>query len=277
MTRERVFAAQRDASERLEGIVARRVSKSYQVGKGQLEALRDINLQISSGEFVSLIGPSGCGKSTLLKCIAGLIPITEGQLSVHGQPPTAGRRDVGMMLQSPVLLPWRTVLENVLLPFEIFGSQDGVAKARAYEVLEVVGLNDYVYAYPWQLSGGMQQRVTLARVLAYHPRVLLMDEPFSALDEFTRERLNLEFSEICQKQEEQTTVILVTHSIQEAVSLADRILVMSAEPGRIAGEVLVDLPQPRTAAALATPQFAETMQEVRLMVQRSSLEEKESA
>jgi NitT/TauT family transport system ATP-binding protein len=252
------------------------VSKTYQVGKGDLVALNDINFQIEAGEFISLIGPSGCGKSTLLKCISGLIPITGGQLSVHGAPPAAGRRDIGMMLQSPVLLPWRTVIENVLLPFEIFGSDDGVSHDRARQVLELVGLNDYVFAYPWQLSGGMQQRVTLARVLAYHPRVLLMDEPFSALDEFTRERLNLEFSEICQKQEERTTVVLVTHSIQEAVSLADRIFVMSAEPGRIAGEVAVDLPQPRTAAALATPQFASAMQQVRLMVQDGNPLSKES-
>jgi NitT/TauT family transport system ATP-binding protein len=214
---------------------------------GRVEALRDIDLSVTSGEFVSLIGPSGCGKSTLLRIIGDLTSPTTGTVLVNGKPAHESRlgREYGMVFQAPILFDWRTVQGNVELPLEINGTPraDRTRLARAH--LALVELSEFAGHYPWQLSGGMQQRVAIARALAVDPALLLMDEPFGALDEMTRERMNLELLKIWERTE--TTVVFVTHSIAEAVFLSTRVVVMSARPGRISAIVDIDLPRGRGA------------------------------
>jgi NitT/TauT family transport system ATP-binding protein len=226
------------------------VSKVFQgrgQGAGRVEALLDIDLSISSGEFVSLIGPSGCGKSTLLRLIGDLTSPTSGAITVNGKPAARARRDrdYGMVFQAPVLFDWRTVQGNVELPLEISGAPKAQRTERALEHLRLVELSDFAGHYPWQLSGGMQQRVAIARALAVDPAILLMDEPFGALDEMTRERMNLELLKIWDRTD--TTIVFVTHSIAEAVFLSTRVVVMSPRPGRISAIVDVDLPRVRNA------------------------------
>ena len=232
-------------------------------GAAPVLALSGIDLDIEAGAFVSLIGPSGCGKSTLLRAIADLVAPTGGELAVNGKAPGAARldRDYGMVFQAPVLFDWRTVAENVALPLEILGWPADRRRARALEMLELVELDGFADHRPYQLSGGMQQRVSIARALAFEPRILLMDEPFGALDEMTRERMNDEVLRIWRRTG--TTVVFVTHSIAEAVFLSTRVVVMSPRPGRITRAVDVDLPQPRDEATREAPRFFELVNEVR--------------
>jgi NitT/TauT family transport system ATP-binding protein len=213
---------------------------------GRVEALVDIDLAVSAGEFVSLIGPSGCGKSTLLRIIGDLISPTTGSVTVNGKPAPRARldRDYGMVFQAPVLFEWRTVQGNVELPLEVSRMPRAERSKRAADNLRLVELTDFAGHYPWQLSGGMQQRVAIARALAVDPAILLMDEPFGALDEMTRERMNLELLKIWERTG--TTIIFVTHSIAEAVFLSTRVVVMSPRPGRISAVIDVDLPRERT-------------------------------
>lgn len=234
-----------------------------QGSSNQVHALQDINLTIASNELISLIGPSGCGKSTLLRTIADLISPSSGEVRVNGKSARQARldRDYGMVFQSATLYEWRTVARNVQLPLELMKFPKSKLKERTREMLELVELSDFAHHYPWQLSGGMQQRVAIARALAFEPAILLMDEPFGALDEMTRERLNLELLEIWHKT--QTTVIFVTHSITEAVFLSTRIIVMSARPGRITHDIAIDLPHPRTADSRTNVRFFELENEVR--------------
>ena len=239
----------------------RDVTKTF--AKGRVTALETIDLDVGEGEFVSLIGPSGCGKSTLLRIIGDLIEPTSGQLVVNGKPPRRARldRDYGIVFQDPVLYEWRTVTKNVALPLEMLGWDRKRRTERVRELLELVELTGFESHHPWQLSGGMQQRVSIARALSFSPAILLMDEPFGALDEMTRERLNLELLRIWEASG--ATVVFVTHSIPEAVFLSTRVVVMSARPGRISGIVDNDLPYPRTARTREQPRFFELVTDVR--------------
>ena len=245
-------------------ITAQGINKVFKPGDAeQVVALQDINLTVQAGEFVSLIGPSGCGKSTLLRLIADLIPPTSGDLKVNNKTPHQARldRDYGMVFQAATLYDWRTVSKNVQLPLEIMGYPAAQRKARAQEMLELVELGRFANHYPWQLSGGMQQRVAIARALAFEPSLLLMDEPFGALDEFTRERMNRELLRIWQRTG--ITVIFVTHSIPEAVFLSSRVVVMSPRPGRITRVIEIDLPYPRVFETRELPRYFELVTSVR--------------
>ena len=234
-----------------------------QFGKGGVTALQDVDLEIRPGEFISLIGPSGCGKSTLLRVVGDLIQPTAGTVEVNGKTAARARadRDYGIVFQDSVLFDWRTVAKNIGLPLELAGWSRERRRQRVREMLDLVELTGFETHHPWQLSGGMQQRVSIARALSFDPALLLMDEPFGALDEMTRERLNLELLRIWQAS--RSTVIFVTHSISEAVFLSTRVVVMSPRPGRITGIVDVDLPQPRTARTREEPRFAELIRDVR--------------
>ena len=243
---------------------AESVGKTYSTRTGTVEALRDVSVAVERGEFVSLVGASGCGKSTMLKIVAGLVPFETGAVEVLGRPASAGRREVGLMMQSAVLLPWRTVLANVLLPIEVHGEDGKRATSRAREILDMTGLRGFEDKYPWELSGGMQQRVSLSRLLVMEPELLLMDEPFAALDEFTRERLNLEIAGIHERIGSST--LYVTHNIPEAVFLSDRVVVMTSRPGRILDVVTVPLPRPRSAAMLVSHEVTSVVQEIRTLL-----------
>jgi NitT/TauT family transport system ATP-binding protein len=233
---------------------------------GEVEAVGGVSLNVAGGEFVTLLGPSGCGKSSLLKAIAGLVPVASGALSIAGQPAgPAAALEVGLMFQKPLLLPWRTTLQNVELPMEIaLKSSSGVGRserARALELLRMVGLSEFAGAYPHQLSGGMQQRAALARTLMSDPDILLLDEPFGALDEFTRETLNEQLLAIWRSGTTRLkAVVMVTHSIPEAVAMSDRIVVLSPRPARIVDVIAVKLPHPRDPA---DPAFARVLGQVR--------------
>ena len=240
------------------------VEKVFPVKDGEpTVALTGIDLEVGQQEFISLIGPSGCGKSTLLRAVGDLIPVTEGTVEVNGKPAHQARldREYGMVFQAPVLFDWRTVEANVRLPLEVTGYPKGKRDALVAEKLELVELGGFAKHYPHQLSGGMQQRVAIARALALQPSLLLMDEPFGALDEMTRERLNAELLDIWS--ETQTTVIFVTHSIPEAVFLSSRVVVMSPRPGRIAETIEIDLPYPRGEATREEDRYYELVTEVR--------------
>jgi NitT/TauT family transport system ATP-binding protein len=241
--------------------------------RGNITALDDIELTLAPSEFVSLIGPSGCGKSTLLRVIGDLIEPTTGTVTVNGKPAKQARidRDYGIVFQDSVLFEWRSVSKNIALPLELLGWDRGKRSERVSMMLDLVELSQFADHYPWQLSGGMQQRVSIARALTFEPALLLMDEPFGALDEMTRERLNLELLSIWQQL--QSTVVFVTHSISEAVFLSTRVVVMSPRPGRIAGEVAIDLSYPRTVETREQPRFFELVTEVReLLRHRGGLE-----
>lgn len=237
------------------------LSKTYV--RNQVQALDQIDLTITEGQFATIIGPSGCGKSTLLKIMAGLIPATAGQVLLNKTPVNGPRPDIGMMFQQATLLAWRTAVENVLLPIEIDKGTRAARSQRdvAVELLHMVGLEGFENAYPGELSGGMAQRVAICRMLITGPAVLLLDEPFGALDELTRERMNEELLRICA--ERNATAFMVTHSIPEAVFLGDVLYVMSSRPGRIAEIVDIDLPRPRSFAITTEPRFGEIVQHVR--------------
>ena len=230
-------------------------------GRQPLKALEPVNLSVDRGEFICLVGPSGCGKTTLLKITAALLTPTQGTVVFKDAPLLEPSRSIGVMFQRPVLLPWRTVEKNAYLPAEISGTMGPATVERVARVLAMVGLRDFATALPDHLSGGMQQRAALARTLAYEPELMLMDEPFGALDEFTREAMNLELSELTQQAG--ITSLFVTHNIPEAVFLADRVVVMSPRPGRISGIVEVPFPKPRHVDFMRDPAFTELTFEVR--------------
>jgi NitT/TauT family transport system ATP-binding protein len=224
-------------------------------------ALENASFTVSKGDFVSLVGPSGCGKSTLLRLVAGLIPKTSGNLSVHGIEVAEPRADTGMMFQRPILLEWRTAVENVLLPTELTGSVTNDDKRKAMDFLDLVGLKEFEFTFPRQLSGGMQQRVALARLLQTGADILLLDEPFGALDEFTRERLNIELLRIVAQFN--STTLFVTHNITEAIFLADQVHVMTPRPGRLAKVINIPFERPRSMDLVVTPEFNLLVAEVR--------------
>ena len=234
----------------------RGVTKVYRRGKAEHLAISDATFDVMPGELVSLVGPSGCGKSTLLKILAGLHPHDGGEVRIgsaaHSFDPS---RDVGMVFQAPLLLKWRRILENVLLPAEILGLPMGEARARARELLALVGLGGYEDKYPYELSGGMQQRAAIARALLHDPKLVLMDEPFGALDALTREKMNLELLRIWQ--EAKKTIVFVTHGISEAVFLGTRVVVLTAGPAKMADNFAIDLPRPRTLDMKTHQRFGE--------------------
>lgn len=243
-----------------------------QTQPNEVVALKDINLDIQPHEFVSLIGPSGCGKSTLLRLIADLIQPTNGNIMVNGKSAAAARKDqdYGFVFQAATLYEWRTVTKNVQLPLEMMGFSAAERTQRAQEMLELVELGGFGNHFPWQLSGGMQQRVSIARALAFNPPILLMDEPFGALDEMTRERMNLELQKIWDQTG--TTIIFVTHSIPEAVFLSNRVVMLSPRPGRIAEIFDIDLPMPRTNATREDRRYFETVNQLREKLRQIELE-----
>jgi NitT/TauT family transport system ATP-binding protein len=252
---------------RSSAIVASGVTKVFGQGNSAVTALEEISFEVPEGSFVSLLGPSGCGKSTMLRLIAGLWEPSAGEISVAGE--SSGemrrRREFGIVFQEPVLFDWRTVEENVTLPLQIMGQSRSARRERAEELLKLVGLSEFRKHRPWQLSGGMQQRVAIARALTFSPRFLLMDEPFGALDMMTRERMQTELLSIWASRPG-TTVVFITHSIAEAVLLSDRIVVMTARPGRVLRLVDVELPRPRTDEIRDTKEFVDIEAEIRQLI-----------
>jgi NitT/TauT family transport system ATP-binding protein len=240
----------------------RRLRKEYASQDGSnIIALEDVSLDIEEGEFISVVGPSGCGKSTLMHIIAGVLQRTSGEVLLRGQPIDGPRREIGVAFQESLLLPWRTVLDNVLLPIEVHRMPVEQYRPRAMELLELTGLTAFAKKYPNELSGGMQQRVSIARSLIHDPAILLMDEPFGALDAMTREQMNLDLMKLWA--ESKKTILLITHSISEAVLLGDRVIVMSRRPGRIVDAIDVELPRPRSLDVTATPAFGAYAKRVR--------------
>ena len=244
-------------------IILKNIRMEYQNDGARVTALTDVSLDIRKGEFISLLGPSGCGKTTLLRIIADLIQPTAGTVQVGGESPAQARlhRKFGVVFQSPVLYDWRTVQKNVMLPLEIMKVPRADRADRALAMLELVGLRDFADRYPRQLSGGMQQRVNIARALAIQPEILLMDEPFSALDEFTREKLHEDLLRIWRKTNK--TIVFVTHNIAESVFLSDRVCVLSPHPGRLSALIDIDLPRPRTREIKNTPEFTDYVARIR--------------
>jgi NitT/TauT family transport system ATP-binding protein len=239
----------------------RGAGKIYPSRRGEVIALRDVTLNVDDGEFVSLLGPSGCGKSTLLKCVAGLEDLTSGELLVRGETVDGPPPGLGMVFQRDLLLDWRTVLDNVLIMAEFQGLDRREQKPRAISLLERFGLGGFVDRHPWELSGGMRQRAAICRALLTEPRLLLMDEPFGALDAMTRDDLNVELTRIWQTA--RRTVLFVTHSIAEAIYLSDRVVVMSPGPGQVREIVPIDLLRPRPLSVQATPAFAAYVTQLR--------------
>jgi NitT/TauT family transport system ATP-binding protein len=238
------------------------VAVRFRSKKADVTALRDVSLRVAEGEFVTIVGPSGCGKSTLLKLASGLLPPTSGAVRLRGDTVTGPRRDIGYVFQRAALLDWRTARRNILLQAEMRHMPSAEAEKRTDELIEMTGLTGFEDAYPHELSGGMQQRVALCRALLHKPPLLLMDEPFGALDALTREQMNVELRRIWR--ETGTTVLLVTHSIAEAVYLADRVVMMTARPGTVAGVIDVDLPAERDyVRTMADPEFARATRHIR--------------
>jgi NitT/TauT family transport system ATP-binding protein len=249
------------------------VSKVF--AKGSVTALQGIDLEVEKGEFVSLIGPSGCGKSTLLRIVGDIVEPSGGEVTVNGKPARRARldRDYGIVFQAPVLYDWRTVSKNISLPLEMLGWSRAQRNERVEAMLDLVELGGFAGHHPWELSGGMQQRVSIARALSFSPALLLMDEPFGALDEMTRERLNMELLRIWA--ETGSTVVFVTHSISEAVFLSTRVVVMSARPGRITSVVPIGLPQPRAFETREDPRFFELVTQVRELLHATGADQVE--
>lgn len=237
------------------------LSKHFGDGDTGVLALKDIDFSIEEGSFVTIVGPSGCGKSTLLRILAGLLDYSTGRVLLDGQPIRGTRRDVGVVFQGSILLPWRSILENVMLPAEVLGLPMKPARERAMELLHMVRLDGFEHKLPRQLSGGMQQRASIARALLHDPKFLLMDEPFGALDAMTRERMNEELQRIWM--ESGKTVVLITHSIPEAVFLGDKVFVMSPRPGTLERVLPIDLPRPRSMDVMSHPAFAAASASIR--------------
>ena len=245
-------------------IELRALEKRFRTRSGEIvNALTDVNLDIGQNEFISVVGPSGCGKTTLLRILAGLEQSSGGSALVSGEAVSGPRPDVAVVFQQATLLPWNTVLDNVLLPVQLRGDRSSAAQQRALALLSFMGLAEFAQKYPFELSGGMQQRVSICRALMRDPKILLMDEPFGALDAMTRERLNMELMRLWS--EERKTVIFITHSIPEAVLLGDRVVVMSPRPGRISAVLPVDIPRPRSLKTMALPRFGEICDEIRTL------------
>ncbi len=242
------------------GVHVKDLTKIYRTGRGEVQALEDISFTVADRQFLAVVGPSGCGKSTILKILAGLIPQSSGTVDVFGEPVQGPAADVGMVFQEPVLLRWKDVTGNVLFPIKILRQDTRKYKERAHEILHLVGLEGFEHRHPAELSGGMQQRVALARALVHDPRLLLMDEPFGALDQLTRQHMNLELLRIWM--ETNKTTVLVTHDIEEAVFLADKVVVMTARPGRVADAVDIDLPRPRDLKMKMKPEFGQLVMQV---------------
>jgi NitT/TauT family transport system ATP-binding protein len=242
-------------------IEIRGASKRYNTRDGEVFALDETSIDIAEGEFVSIVGPSGCGKSTLLMLTSGLIRASSGEIRIGGTLVTKPYTDLGIVFQQDLLMDWRTTMNNVLIQAEFRGVPKKAMAARARELLASVGLGDFEAKYPYELSGGMRQRVAICRALVHDPRLLLMDEPFGALDALTREQLNLDLQNIWQ--EAQKTVLFITHSIGEAIFLSDRVLVFGPRPGRIVDELYIDLPRPRRLAARSTERFGEYTERIR--------------
>jgi NitT/TauT family transport system ATP-binding protein len=240
----------------------------YETTSGTVEALRNVSLNVRDGEFISIVGPSGCGKSSLLKLVLGLQDPTHGEIRIAGTKITGPTRHAGCVFQSPVLLPWRTIKENVLLPVDVMALDRSSATARADHFLKLVGLGGFEERYPFELSGGMQQRAAIVRALVHDPRLLIMDEPFAALDALTREQLSIELQRVWM--ESRKTVVFITHSISEAVFLSDRIIVMSARPGRIVAEYHNPYPRPRNFDSLNSPELGKLMTDIRASLDRAS-------
>jgi NitT/TauT family transport system ATP-binding protein len=234
-------------------IAYRQLRKVYSSGGGQVVALEEFSLDVADGEFVTVVGRSGCGKTTLLKLTAGLLSASSGSVHVAGKPVTAPLTDIGIVFQAPVLLPWRKTLDNVLLQIEARKLDVNGYRKRARELLELTGLKGFENCYPFELSGGMQQRVSISRALVHNPPLLLMDEPFGALDAITRDEMNVELLRIWS--DAKKTVLFITHSIPEAVFLGDRVIVMTPRPGRVAEILNIDLPHPRTTATRDDAKF----------------------
>ncbi len=258
-------------------IVVDRVGMTYAAVSGPVEALSDVSLRVGRGELIAVVGPSGCGKSTLLRLVAGLRGATTGEIRVGGRAVTRPMPDVGMVFQAPILLKWRSVLDNVLLPAELAGLDRDRYRARAVDLLRLVGLGEFAAKRPRELSGGMQQRASLCRALLLDPPLLLMDEPFGALDALTRDELNVELLGVWGETRptggeasDRKTILFVTHSIPEALFLADRVVVMTPRPGRIAAVVEVALPRPRTMQTRASARFGELALEIYETLSRSS-------
>ncbi len=241
------------------------VRKTYKTRRATIDAISSVTMQVARGEFVSILGPSGCGKSTLLMAVAGLLPVTEGRVEIDGEVVSGPRRDTGVVFQSPVLMPWRTIFENVMFPVETLGLSRRDYEARAVELLKLTGLERFQHNYPTELSGGMQQRVAICRALIHNPSLLLMDEPFSALDAMTRDTMNQELLRIWE--EFQKTVLFVTHSIREAVFLSDRVFVMSRRPAVISKVVDVTLARPRALEIEETPEFNAYVSDLRKAIE----------
>ncbi|MCC7045527.1 MAG: ABC transporter ATP-binding protein [Alphaproteobacteria bacterium] len=253
------------ASGRDAYVCVRAATKTYHSPRGDIVAFRDVDLTICASEFVSVLGPSGCGKTTLLQCLAGLEQPTAGEILIADKRVNGPPRDLGVVFQRDVLLEWRTVLQNVLLPVQIAGGASDASRQKALELLELLGLRGFEDRHPWELSGGMRQRVSICRALLMNPQLLLMDEPFGALDAMTRDDLNVELQRVWMADEK--TVFFVTHSISEALFLADRVVVMSPTPGRIIEIIDVDLPRPRDLEVRETPEFARLVRHARLLFQ----------
>jgi NitT/TauT family transport system ATP-binding protein len=257
-------AARQSTAGAVEKIKIQSLHKTYLTKTGRTVALQNVDLTIGGDEFIALVGPSGCGKSTLLRLVSALIKPSKGKIFMDGAPVTGPSHDVGIVFQQAVLLPWRNVLDNVLLPAEILGLDMKKAKERAHQLLELVGLKGFEARGPHELSGGMQQRAAICRALIHNPSVLLMDEPFAALDALTREELGFELLRIWAV--EKKTIIFVTHNISEAILLSDRVVAMSPRPGRISEIVEVDLPRPRTIDMEFTTQFKSYSDRVRAVI-----------
>jgi len=249
-------------TEHARGISFEGVGKEYRTRDDRpLLALETVDLKIAAGEFVSVLGPSGCGKSTLMRMVAGLLAPSWGSVKISGDPVAKPRPDIGVVFQQPLLLPWLGVLDNVLVPVSVQGRNRRDYLDRAHELIRMVGLAGFEQRLPNELSGGMQQRVALARALVHDPAVLLMDEPFAALDAMTRETMNNELQRIWMTQ--QKTVLFITHGISEAVFLGDRVVVMTSRPGKVSAVFNIDFPRPRDASLLATPEFGRTTAKIR--------------
>ncbi len=246
------------------GLSLRDVGLTYRTKRGPFPALGPMTLHCADGEFVAVLGPSGCGKSTLLKLASGLLPPTQGEIRLHDNLILGPRKDVGIVFQQPTLLPWKTVRENVLMPLRVLRTYRPSDQEKASRLLATVGLERFADNYPHELSGGMQQRVGIARSLIHEPKLLLMDEPFAALDALTREQMTLELQSIWQRTGQ--LVLFITHSIPEAVILADRVIVLSAGPGRIIHEEKVSIPRPRGLESMATAEFTDTCNRLRQLL-----------